>query len=215
MPRQVDRTARLALVADAVVALAVDHGFPAVTIRAVAERIGASTSAVTHYVGGREDMLRIAIRREVDARRAQGEAAVGDARGMAALRALLEWAALVPDERTQRFWLALVVGSRDDPVVRAELDAFNIWWDALLRNLLADTAIADHDTAVDVLDVLADGLVLTGFDEGRPWSAARRSRVLTVVWQALAQAERTGRPLGSAANAPRPPRSARSAHRAT
>ncbi|MEU2035462.1 TetR/AcrR family transcriptional regulator [Nocardia amamiensis] len=185
MPRQVDSAARLTAIGEAALSIAVDDGFRAVTIRAVAERIGASTSAVTHYVGGREDLLRTAIRPEIDARRAQAEAVVGDARGPVALRALIEWAVLIPDERAHHVWLALVIGARDEPVLRAELDAFNDWWDARVRNLLADMGIADIGSAADLLDVIVDGLVVTGFDEGMPWSTARRKHVLATAWQAL------------------------------
>ncbi|WP_454198737.1 TetR/AcrR family transcriptional regulator [Nocardia sp. Marseille-Q1738] len=185
MPRRVDHAARLAAVGDAVLSIAIVDGFGAVTIRAVAERIGASTSAVTHYVGGREDMLRDAVRREVDARRAEAETVVGAERGAAALRALIEWAVQTPEERTHRFWLALVIGARSEPVLRTELDAFNDWWDARVRSLLSSLGIADAGTAADLLDVVVDGLVLAGFDEGRPWSVARRERVLAAVWQVL------------------------------
>ncbi|MFD4351138.1 TetR/AcrR family transcriptional regulator [Nocardia sp. NPDC058518] len=187
MPRHVDTAARLVAVGDAVLSLAVEQGFGAVTIRAVADRIGASTSVVTHYVGGRDNMLRLAIRRQIDLRRAEGEAVLDEVKGAAGLRALVEWAVLSPDEQTHRVWLALVLGSRGDPVLRAELDLFNDWWDGRVRRLLADTGITepDIDAACDVLDVMVDGLVLTGFDEGHPWSPPRRKRALTALWKAL------------------------------
>ncbi|MFE6921835.1 hypothetical protein ACFVAV_12360 [Nocardia sp. NPDC057663] len=157
----------------------------------MADRIGASTSVVTHYVGGRDTMLRIAIRRQIDLRRAEGEAVLEGVKGAAALRALVEWAVLTPDEQTHRVWLALVLGSRGEPVLRAELDLFNDWWDSRVRGLLADTGIAEPDigAACDVLDVVVDGLVVTGFDEGRPWSPARRKRALTALWAALELSE--------------------------
>ncbi|MFD6391073.1 TetR/AcrR family transcriptional regulator [Nocardia sp. NPDC060259] len=189
MPRQVDTAARLVAVGEAVLSLAVDEGFGAVTIRAVADRIGASTSVVTHYVGGRDNMLRTAIRRQIDLRRAEGEAVldVQGRTGAAALRALIEWAVLTPDEQTHRVWLALVLGSHAEPVLRAELDLFNDWWDGCIRRLLADAGIAETDieAVCDVLDVVVDGLVVTGFDEGRPWSTARRERALTALWATL------------------------------
>ncbi|MFC9997394.1 TetR/AcrR family transcriptional regulator [Nocardia sp. NPDC127526] len=185
MPRQVDSAERLAAVGDAVVSIAVAAGFGAVTIRAVAERLGSSTSAITYVVGGRDEVLRTAVRREIEARRAQAEAAIGGASGAAGLRGLIEWAVLTPGERTHRLWLALVLGARTEAVLRAELDEFNRWWDERVRNLLAATGIRDIATARDVLDVTVDGLVLTGFDEGSPWSAARRRRVLDAMWSAL------------------------------
>ncbi|MBL1073543.1 TetR/AcrR family transcriptional regulator [Nocardia sp. 2] len=194
MPRQVDTAARLAEISDAVVSLAVDEGFRAVTIRAVAARIGASTSAVTHYVGSREELIRGVVRRETEARRADAEAAVARAGGDAGLRALIEWAVLAPDERAHRFWLALVLGARTEPEVRAELDAFNDWWDTRVRKLVRRAGIPDVQAAVDLLDVVVDGLVLTGFDEGEPWSPGRRRRVLESVWRTLGFID--GEPMG-------------------
>lgn len=185
MPRTVDRTARLTAVSDAVVGIATEAGFAAVTIRSVAERVGASTSVVTHYVGSRDEMLRMAVRREVDARRGQAEDAMAGHGGAVALRALVEWAVLTADEATHRFWLALILGAPTEPVLRAELDAFNDWWDAALENLLAQAGIAELEHAADLLNVVVDGLVVGGFDEGAPWPPARRRQVLAAAWRAL------------------------------
>ncbi|WP_431969926.1 TetR/AcrR family transcriptional regulator [Nocardia sp. bgisy134] len=185
MPRTVDRTARLSAIGDAVVALAVDSGFAAVTIRSVAERVGASTSVVTHYVGGRDEMLRVAVRREIEARREQAENAMAGHRGATAARALIEWAVLTADEATHRFWLALIVAAPTEPVLRAELDAFNAWWDARLRNMLREAGVAELEHAADLLNVVVDGLVVGAFDEGAPWPQDRRRQVLATTWGAL------------------------------
>ncbi|WP_067537188.1 TetR/AcrR family transcriptional regulator [Nocardia crassostreae] len=185
MPRQVDPSQRLAAVGDAVTTIAITSGFGAVTIRAVAEHIGASTSAVTYVVGGRDDVLRSAVRHEIEARRTQAETAISGATGATALRALIEWAVLTPDERTHRLWLAMVLGARTEPVLRAELDEFNAWWDQRVRNLLADSGIRDIEAAADILDVTVDGLVVTAFDEGTPWPADRRRLVLDAIWSPL------------------------------
>lgn len=80
---------------DAVLAIAADRGFTAVTIRAVAERIGASTSVVTHYVPSGDELLRRAVRREIGARKTQAETVVAGLTGAAGLRALVRWAGVV------------------------------------------------------------------------------------------------------------------------
>ncbi|MEV0296378.1 hypothetical protein [Nocardia sp. NPDC050710] len=189
MPRAVDRTARLTAVGDAVVTIATETGFTAVTIRSVAERIGASTSAVTHYVGSRDEMLRIAVRREVQVRRSQAEAAMAGRHGAVALRALVEWAVLTADEATHRFWLALIVGAPNEPILRAELDAFNDWWDTHIRNMVEQTGITEVQHAADLLNVVVDGLVIGAFDDGTPWPRARRLQVLDATWRAIGIAE--------------------------
>lgn len=193
MPRAVDRDERLDLISDAVASVASQRGFDQVTIRAVAEHAGASTSVVTHYVASRDELLRLAVRRLVARRRADVTRVVdvaddgGAAGGAAALRAVAEWAVLGAPEPDHRLWLALVTGAQRDAVLRDELDAFNDWWDGLLRDLARRTT-ADPDEVgrmVDAIDVIVDGLIVTGFDAGRAWSSRRRGDVLTLLLAAL------------------------------
>lgn len=187
VPRQVDRSARLDTVRDAVVGIATQEGFAAVTIRRVAARAGASTSVVTHYVHSREELLRTAVQGEVAARRAQVEAAIEGRSGASAIRAIVEWAVLGPGAGGHRFWLALVVGAQTEPVLREELDGFNRWWGALLARCSAQMAPQPTDPAVlvDALDVVVDGLVLAGFEERAAWPAERRRRVLDALLDPL------------------------------
>lgn len=180
MPRQVDHAARLAAVTDAVVAIAAERGFAAVTIRAVADHLGASTSVVTHYVPSRDDLLRLAVRREVAVRRAEAERAM--AAGPDPLWALVRWAVADLGGQVHRFWLSLLIAAPTEPVLRAELDGFNTWWDGHLRGLVRRSGVADPEVVADTLDVVVDGLVTAGFEDLDP---TRRDRVLTRVWSAL------------------------------
>lgn len=185
MPRQVDPAARRDAVSDAVLAIAADRGFTAVTIRAVAERIGASTSVVTHYVSGRDELLRRAVQREIAARKTQAEAAIAGRSGAAGLLALVRWAAADLDDQVRRFWLALLIAAPVEPVLRAELDAFNTWWDTRMRGLVAESGVPDPDVVADTVDVVVDGMIIGRFEEPGPVDAARRDRVLDRVWAAL------------------------------
>ncbi|WP_432122139.1 TetR/AcrR family transcriptional regulator [Streptomyces sp. S1] len=185
MPRQVDHAARLAAVEDAVVAIAADAGFDAVTIRAVAKHVGASTSVVTHYVGSREELLCNAVRRELDGRRAEADAATRGLDGRAALRAMVEWAVLSPTERTHRFWLALVLNAAAQPTLRGELDRFNQWWNRRIDGLLQEAGSADPAREADLISLFVDGIVVSGFDAGKPWTPERRTELLDAVWTTL------------------------------
>ncbi|MER8036404.1 TetR/AcrR family transcriptional regulator [Streptomyces hydrogenans] len=185
MPRQVDHAARLAAVEDAVVAIAGDAGFDAVTIRAVAGRVGASTSVVTHYVGSREELLCNAVRRELDSRRSEAEAASRGLDGEAALRAMVEWAVLSPTERSHRFWLALVLHTAGQPTLRGELNRFNQWWNQRIERLLHEAGSADPAKEADLISLFVDGIVVSGFDAGEPWTPERRTKLLDAVWATL------------------------------
>lgn len=183
MPRQVDRSTRLDALCDAVHDLAAEEGFGAVTIRRVAARTGASTSTVTHYVAGRDELVRAAVRRETARRRAPLDERAASLRGAAGVRAVVEWAVLGRTDAAHRFWLALVVGAQSDPVLREELDAFNRWWCDLLDRLVADLdpSPAEPRTLVDALTVVVDGLVLAGFDDAEPWGRDRRRRTVDLL----------------------------------
>lgn len=187
MPRQVDHDARRTAIADAVLHTAADRGFREVTVRAVAARVGASTSLVTHYVSGRDELIGLAVRREVETQQARITVLTADRDPRAALRAVVEWAVQGPDPEAHRTWLAILVGAMSEPVIRAEVDVFNRWWDGLLRDLAEalDPRPADPALLVDTLDVLIDGLVLAGLEDAGGWTRRRRMRVVEGVLGAL------------------------------
>lgn len=97
----------------------------------------------------------------------------------AALRALIEWAVLGPDARTHQLWLALVLGAATDPALRAELDRFNEWWSAQLRDRVARVCPDDPVGAADVLDVFVDGLSRPTLADGAPCPPVTNSLVCT------------------------------------
>lgn len=179
MPRSVDPDARRAAIADAVERIAAREGFAAVTVRAVATHLGASTSAVTHYVRSRDELIGLAVERVVTARREQVEAAVAGLPPGPALRALLEWVVAGPGEAAHRFWLAMVTGAQEDAVLRAELDGFNAWWDGVVGRLVAGAPEAA--VLADAVDVVVDGLVVAGFEGVAPWPPQRRRAVIDAV----------------------------------
>ncbi|CRK58330.1 probable transcriptional regulator, TetR family [Alloactinosynnema sp. L-07] len=183
MPRQINHATRRDAISDAVVAIAADHGFAAVTIRAVAKHVGASTSVVTHYVASRDELLRGAVRRELAIRQDEADTALAGLSGATGLRALVHWAVTDLGERVHRFWLALLIAAHAEPVLRAELNEFNTWWDTHLRDFVTESGVSSPEVVIDTLDVVIDGLVTAGFEA--PFDAARRDRVLDRVWTAL------------------------------
>lgn len=184
MPRHVNATDRLVLIHDAVIAISLESGFAAVTIRAVAQRIGTSTSAVTHYVENRDELLRGTVRQEIARQQAAAASAIVGLKGRTALRAFIEWAVVHRDKRSHRLWLALVFGAATDPVLRAELDRFNAWWTEQIQNQIAEIGPSHPELAVDLLNILVDGLIVTAFDAGQPWPVGRRTRLLDAIWAA-------------------------------
>lgn len=62
MPAEIDRAERLDDIARAVLEIAREHGGQAVTVRAVAARLGGSTTLVTKYLPSRPALLANALR---------------------------------------------------------------------------------------------------------------------------------------------------------
>lgn len=201
MPRRIDHDAQQDLVCDAVVRIALRSGFGAVTIRQVARELTVSTSGVTHYFASRDTLLTQTVRREVGRRRARAEVVVDGKTAGAGLRALAHWSVLDVDDDSQRFWLAMVGAARTEPVLRRELDNFNLWWGRTVRRMIGDSdprVIDDSDPAasisgdgqlpsgdrmhpallVDAFDVIVDGLIVAAMEDREPWSVDRRRRTL-------------------------------------
>lgn len=180
MPTQVDVQQRLRLVQDAVVTVAARDGFGQVSLRRVAAEAGASTSVITHYVPSRDHLVRSTIHREVSHRQRLLQDATTARPARAALRALLEAAVLGTDERSHRFWLAIVLGANADPLLREELDSFNTWWHNLVRSLLGDMDPAPQNPQgmLDAIAVITDGMIINRFEQKSEWSIRRCRQVL-------------------------------------
>jgi len=86
MPRIVDHEERRAEVAAAVWRIVSRDGLEAATVRRVAAETGMSTSVVSHYFAGKDDLLRLAFRIVVDRGR---DRAIADSADGGRTRALL------------------------------------------------------------------------------------------------------------------------------
>ena len=78
MPRIVDHEERRAEVAAAVWRIVSRDGLEAATVRRVAAETGMSTSVVSHYFAGKDDLLRLAFRIVVDRGRERASADSAD-----------------------------------------------------------------------------------------------------------------------------------------
>lgn len=169
MPRIVDADRRREEIARAVADIAVDQGFGAVTVRAVASRLGASTSTVTHYFSHRDELVGFALRDALDRFREGLAAAVGTDVGPSAVRRFVEYAVFGEPAPSRRVWMRAVVDAPGDAVVRRELARFDRSWDETLDRLawaISDSA-GDAERLVAQLDVVISGAVIVGV-EGVP-----------------------------------------------
>jgi len=192
VPVKVEPEERQADISRAVVDLASARGFDAVTIRAVARELGSSTTAITHYLPTRAELLRLAVRDEL-LRFEQGRLlAIGDRTGFDALRRVVAYTVFDSPSRPRRFWMQVVIGAQRDPILQSELTRFNEEWDTTIRSLLTEEGIADEaiDAIADQLDTVISGSVMLAFETESRTLAARRRGLEALVEMILAAAVR-------------------------
>jgi len=192
VPVKVEPEERQAHISRAVVDIASARGFDAVTIRAVASELGSSTTAITHYLPTRAELLRLAVRDEL-LRFEQGRLlAIGGRTGFDALRKVVAYTVLDSPSRPRRFWMQVVIGAQRDAILRSELTRFNEEWDTTIRSLLTEEGIADEaiDGIADQLDTVISGSVMLAFETESRTLVARRRGLEALVEMILAAAVR-------------------------
>ena len=188
MPRYVDHDARRSEIIRATLQVLADEGPAGLRVRAVAGRMGGSTTVVTHYYRSRQDLLDSLIEDLAawPAEVAEIEIGVEDPRDR--LRLFLRW--LLPsDERgllgeTARINL---IGERDARVRTEHLFAA---WDRNVRSLLTrhvEELMPNERVAaaVDVLRSITNGITLSTVEHPEEWPCERQFAVLDDVLAAL------------------------------
>ncbi|MEA2269275.1 MAG: hypothetical protein QOC64_1885 [Solirubrobacteraceae bacterium] len=161
MPRVVDHEARRAEVVAALWRIVSREGLEAATVRRVAAETGMSTSVVSHYFAGKDDLLRAAFRLVLD--RGLARAGAAPAGGLA--RALLVVALPLDAERRveARIWIAFLGLAASRPELAAEARrVYRAWRGALADALRADGLRAglDAEEEAAALIALVDGLMV-------------------------------------------------------
>jgi len=172
----------------AVVDIASTRGFDAVTIRSIASELGSSTTAVTHYLPTREQLLRLAVREELLRFEVGQLEAIGDSTGFNALRTLVAYTVFDAPERSRRFWMQVVMSAQRDPLLHSELQRFNMHWDKAIRALLIEQGIAVQDLSgvADQLDMVISGSVMLSFETDSGSAKARRPALESLLESILA-----------------------------
>ena len=162
MPKVVDHEERRGEVAAAVWRIVSRDGLEAATVRRVAAETGMSTSVVSHYFAGKDDLLRLAFRIVVE--RSRGRAlAEGASSGRA--RALLVTGLPLDDERLAeaRVWFAFLglAVTRPDLAVE-QRNAYTAWRGAVAAALVEEGLHEGLDAEAEAAGLIAlvDGLTV-------------------------------------------------------
>ncbi len=171
MPRVVDHAERREAVARAARAVIARDGLDGASVRRVAEQLGSSTTAVTHYFGSREELIMAAIDDAYGAAAARMTAHTTreGVEPLAMLQATLEEALPLDDERRDevRVWLAFWAGAAvSEPLRDVQRKGYAVWRDLVAGLLRAGVTSNDVRPGVDArreaerLLLFVDGIAL-------------------------------------------------------
>jgi len=180
VPREVDIDSRDRELRAATLRVVADRGVAGVTIRRVATELGRSTTAITHYVTDRDDLLARAVDGVLTEWRHEAEAVVREAEDPL-------WAFVDLSVRSggDPVWRALVTAAAAEvePVVTEIVAAFEQWWTTRVADLVAGRALPATTDAAAAIGVVVDGLLLAS--DARMMTDDERQRLARVLIEPL------------------------------
>ncbi|RZS29627.1 TetR family transcriptional regulator [Herbihabitans rhizosphaerae] len=186
MPARGDHDARRREVSEAVWRVLAAHGFGGLTMRAVADELGATTGLLTHYFADKRALIAYALdvaEERTDTRKLR----TPPADGLPALRAaLLDVLVLDKDAATMnRVWVSSWDGALSDPERGAVQKArYRRWRERLLPHVVAAQRLGQLPSTVDADDLVvtaaafAHGLVVQALFDPRKLPRARQVTLL-------------------------------------
>jgi AcrR family transcriptional regulator len=181
MPRELDLERRRAEIADASIRLLARHGSKGLTVKALANELGGSTTLITHIYPRKADLyegILESFERSLDADIAAHDAS---ADALENLRAFLDWCMpTTPAEiEEERLRLALLDHAGTDRRMRSFLDRLDGRMRNLFRRHLEPLVEPGRlDTLVLVFRAATNGGTLAVFEHPVTWSHERRSAVI-------------------------------------
>jgi AcrR family transcriptional regulator len=171
VPKVVDHAQRRRELVAATWAVVAAEGIEAATVRRIAEEAGCTTGTITHYFVDKEEVLVAALRQVHRAAGKRMLAAMEQRSGLQALRAVLDEALPLDEERILewRVWLAFWGSAATSTSLQAEQHRRYREWRGLLTRVLATaqrdgqlSAGIDLDRLADQIVALVDGFGLQG-----------------------------------------------------
>lgn len=182
MPRVVDENERTKAIASAALAIARADGLAAVTFRAVAAKMGASsTTVVTHYAPVRRDLIALMLAELFGAAEEVADAVLPELEPRYALRLLTE-RVLPLDEDSRTMANLALDAARDlgaDGGLGSGLEGWGQWLETRIGSLVAAIGSpAGPEVATDLILAALAGITLYGLVDPDHWPAARQRQAL-------------------------------------
>jgi AcrR family transcriptional regulator len=192
MPPEIDVSERLTAIAEATLQVAREEGPRAATIRAVAARLGGSTTLITKYVPTRAALLSNAFRHMTAHWDGELAVALEGRTGMDRLRALSNWSLDTEgyDDAFRRLWLEKLAGPGRGPTgLDDELEEARDEHASIVEAV--DGAFEDDDTGwlVDTLFLAFRGFFISSIEDPENWPAERASAAINRLLDAVEAAD--------------------------
>lgn len=173
MPMEIDLTQRLATIAEATLDLVATGGIDAVSIRAVAKRVGGSTTLVTNYLPTREDLLRNAVEHAFRAWDEETERFAEGVPDSERLAVMARWAcSTTGDDAVLRRLFMEILGRSEpgsDAVRMLREDARRAH--AQLAEAAEAAGAADAAFTADILHLVLRGFYLSSMEDPQVWNS--------------------------------------------
>ncbi|HEX2312755.1 MAG TPA: TetR/AcrR family transcriptional regulator, partial [Thermomonospora sp.] len=174
MPVEIDIAQRLATIADATLRIVADEGLDGVTIRAVAKRIGGSTTLVTNYLPTREALLRNAVEHALQAWATDADEAVAGTADRERLVAIARWACSTTgdDQVLRRLFLEILGRSRPDSEALQALREDARRAREPVIDAAREAGAADAAFVADILHLVLRGFYVSSLEDPEHWNSA-------------------------------------------
>jgi AcrR family transcriptional regulator len=202
MPRHVDHDVRRAQIIEATLAVLAEQGPRGLTFRSVAERMGGSSTLVTHYFASRQALLDALAETVADWPRDLAELELDVDDPLERLRLFMRW--MVPADEEgyieERARLSLIGEAGARVRTRAIVDIWDDHARAHFRRHLEELVPPERiESMTDLLRTITNGITLSAIEHPNKWPAKRQFAVIDDALAMLIPARKAARH--------RPPRS--------
>jgi AcrR family transcriptional regulator len=180
MPIDVDVNRRLAEIAQATLAVVSERGADGVTLRAVAQQMGGSTTVVTNYLPTRGALLLNAIEHGIKEWEDDLQGELEDAPPRDHFAVLAHWAATTrgDDVVLRQLFFEVLGKSGSNPALRTALSEDSTKQHQKLSETATETGAPDPQFAADVVYLALRGFYLTCLENPDVWTSERVEPVI-------------------------------------
>lgn len=188
MPRYVDHEDRRAQIVEATLEILADRGPRGLTFRAVAAKLGGSSTLITHYFGTRQELLDAIVETMSDWPSELDELEMDTDDEVERLRRFLIW--MIPSSERGLMQERGRINLLGEPDAKLRTRHIFETWDKQarelfrrhLRNLVPNREL---ELKVDVLRTVTNGLTLSTVEHPDNWPLARQTAVIDEALTAL------------------------------